>query len=87
MIKMSLNIFGDFEGFLRDHDAYKYTSQCSCCGGISRLRRDLLGTIAGSNGFYIKDTSRDKYFYNIVENVQEVGTKFWVKVRGSGFEK
>lgn len=57
------------------------TSVCSGCGGILRLRRELLETIRGSNGFYIRHPDEDKYFYNVVENIQGVATQFWVKVR------
>ena len=59
----------------------KLTCVCSRCGGILHLRSELLRTIRGSNGFYIKDPNQEKYFYEVVENIQDVATKFWVKVQ------
>ena len=59
----------------------KLTCVCSGCGGILHLRSELLRTIRGSNGFYIKDPNQEKYYYEVVENIQDVATKFWVKVQ------
>ena len=62
------------------HNYNKLTCVCSGCGGILRLRKELIGTIRGSNGFYIKDPHQEKYFYEVVGNLQDVALKFWVKV-------